>query len=48
MPQEKPWAAVEPQETWAVTQLPEAKVCGVANPQPQAAEVPKLWAGGLA
>ena len=31
-------AATEPQETWAVAQLPEAKVCGVAKPSPWVAE----------
>ena len=34
------WArvATEPQETWAVAQPPEAKVCGAAKPPPRAAE----------
>ena len=45
MPQEKPWAAVEPQETWEVAQPLEAKVSGVAKPSPQVAEPPQLRAG---
>ena len=32
----------------AVAQLPEAKVSGVANPLPWAAELPQPWVGGLA
>ena len=40
MPQEKPQAAVELQEMWAVAQPPEAKVSGVAKPPPWVAELP--------
>ena len=46
-PQEEPWAAIELQEMWAVAQLPEAKVIGVAKPPPQEAELSQPQAGGL-
>ena len=52
-PQERPqarqegaWAAIEPQETRAVAQPPEAKVGGAANPLPRSAEPPQLRVGG--
>ena len=40
-------AAIEPQQMWAVTQPPEAKVHGAAKPPPWVAELPQLWVGGL-
>ena len=53
-PQERPWvtwnrarAAIEPQDTWAVAQPPEAKVGGASNPLLWVAQPPQPWVGGL-